>query len=87
MRQQAIKLDDRETQAYYISKNVGSSSSMHSLAPSNNMMAKTFQAPQAKDRNGSVQLSEDSEYLRQKKHVHDTLHKKYGKVNIIGNKG
>ena len=109
VRQQAIKLDERETQAYYVSKHVGMgssiSSAMHSPAPPNNMMAKTFQATQAKDRHHSpstdalevrplasqasanIQLSEDSEFVRQKKHVHDTLQKKYGKVNINGNKG
>ena len=78
---------------------------MRSFPPPNNMMAKTFQAPQAKDRHHSqstevlevkplvsqasanIQLSEDSEFHKQKKHVHDTLQKKYGKVNIMGNKG
>ena len=44
VRQQVIRLDDREAQAYHTSKNVGSSSSsaMRSFAPPNNMMAKTY---------------------------------------------
>ena len=41
----------------------------------------------ASQASANIQISEDTEFYKQKKHVHDTLQKKYGKVNIMGNKG